>query len=662
MRLASVHVTNFRSIEDSGAVPVDPNVTVLVGQNESGKTGFLQAVHGCRPVEPNGGFDLDRDYPRKHVNDYRPKHEASPATLATLTYDVTADELATVNEYLGLKLLSELRVSTGHHYKNGYAVGIHIDETPYIRHLIDASPLPADVRAECVAAPSLRTVLKLLAGKELNADGKEFLAALVARFKPDGNTWENLLEHEVWTKFLKARLPKFFYFDDYFLLPGKVNLKALSERAANPAQQSEEDRTVLSLLRLAGVTLDELTSPQGYEQIKARLEGLQNSITDRIFDYWTQNRELEVEFDIREDPQDRPPFDQGANLYVRIRSRRHRVTVPFSQRSKGFIWFFSFIVRFDTIQRQLAAADELVLLLDEPGHSLHVVAQADFLRYIDALSAKHQILFATHSPFLVPTGRLDRVRVVEDRPDQGTVIATDWTGADAKTLFPLQTALGYALAENLFPAKRNLLVDGPTELVYLNLFSAALEKAGRVSLREDVTVAPAGGLDKVATFVALQGATPRELVVIHDWAGHPDPQLDALAERKVIRPKFVLNYGQFRDGKVKGKAAAVIPPPTDIEDLFAVGFYLKLFNAAFADKLPKEVKETDLPPGDRIVDRLARYLADEEIALRPTGGFNRYAVATHLAANPPKPLDKEALVKCEELFKKVNGLFSAAGD
>ncbi len=662
MRLVTVQLGNFRSIEDSGAVPVDPHVTVLVGQNESGKTGFLQALHYCRSVEPNGGFDLDRDYPRKTVNEYRPRHDATPATVATLTYEVTADELDTVNQYLGLPLLTELRVSTAHHYKNSYAVGIHIDETAYIRHLIEGSSLAADVRAECVALPSLRAVLKLLAEKDLNADGREFLAALTTRFKPEANTWGNLLEHEVWTKFLKARLPKFFYFDDYFLLPGKVNLKTLSDRAATPAQQSEEDRTVLSLLRLAGVNLQDLTTPQGYEQIKSRLEGLQNSITDRIFDYWTQNRELEVEFDIRDDPQDRPPFDQGANLYVRIKNRRHRVTVPFSQRSKGFIWFFSFIVRFDTIQRQLGAADELILLLDEPGHSLHAVAQKDFLRYIDALSAKHQILYATHSPFLVPTDRLDRVRVVEDRADAGTVVAADWSGSDAKTVFPLQAALGYAAAENLFPMKRNLLVDGPAELVYLTIFSAAIEKAGRGGLRDDISVAPAGGLEKVATFVALQGDGPRELVVIHDWAGKPDPRLDTLAEGKLIRPKFVLNYGLFRDAKAKGKGPAVTPPPTDIEDLFAVAFYLKLFNAAFADKLPREVKEADLPAGDSIVERLAGYLADGEIALRPKGGFNRYAVATHLAANPPKPLDKETVARFEELFKKVNGLFSAASD
>lgn len=660
MRLVSVRVENFRSIEDSGEVQVDPRVTVLVGQNESGKTGFLQAMHLCRPVQPNGGFDLDRDYPRKAVNEYRGRHDAKPDTVARLNYELSAAEVEAINAALGLPLLAELRVSTTHHFKNGYAVGIRIDETPYVRHLIERSSLSADVRGECVAAPSLRAVIKLLGEKDLNADGKEFLAALVNRFKPAENKWDSLLEQEVWAKLVKPALPRFFYFDDYFLLPGKVNLRMLSERVATPTLQTEEDRTVLSLLELAGVNLHELTSPQGYEQIKSRLEGLQNTITDRIIEFWTQNRELEVEFDIREDPQDRPPFDQGANLYLRIRNRRHRVTVPFSQRSKGFIWFFSFIVRFDTIKRQLAPGDQLILLLDEPGHSLHAVAQRDFLRYIDALSERHQVLYTTHSPFMIRGDRLAQVRVVEDREGEGTVVSPDLSDAATNTLVPLQAALGYSVADKLLRARRNLLVGGPAELVYLTFFSTAIERAGRVGLREDVGVVPAGGLDRLVTLIALLGTGSTELVIVHDWPGAADAQADEFAERRLVKPKFVLNYGQFRDIRAKGKAAPTPAPATDIEDLFAVPFYLKLFNGAFAEELSKEVKETDLPPGDRIVERLTGYLAENAIVLRSKGGFDRYAVATYLAANPPKGIDKETLARFEELFKKVNGLFTPA--
>ena len=659
MLLVKAQVQSFRSIENSGEVDIDPDVTVLVGQNESGKTAFLHALNLCRPVETNEGFDIDRDYPRKGLNEYRRRHNSDPAEVVVLTYELSPEELGSVNNHLGLKLLDGLRFSTTHHYKNNFSVRLSVSEAPYIHHLVSTANLPSELREECQKVTNIRALVELLSSKDLNTDGQAFLESLTTRFKMDEESWKNLLSLEIWSQFLRGWLPKFFYFDDYHLLPGKVNLRVLAARATTPDQQDEEDKAAISLLRLAGVDLADLTSPQGYEPIKSRLEGLSISITDTIFKFWKQNTELDVEFDIREDPKDREPFNSGPNLYIRIKNRRHRMTVPFSQRSKGFIWFFSFIVWFDTIRQQLGKDEDLILLLDEPGLSLHALAQADFLRYIDSLAEEHQIIYTTHSPFMVHSDRLHQVRTVEDLKEKGTFITSDVTGSDAKTIFPLQAALGYTVAQNLFIGKRNLLVEGPADLVYLKYISAVLEKAGRTVLRDDITIVPTGGLDKVATFIALLGANQLELTVLHDWASKPDQRLDTVVEQRLIKEKHVLNYGQFREPPAKTKGApAVTPPATDVEDLFTLSFYLKLFNGAFEKKLPAEVTEAALPCGDRIIGRLDRYLADTSISLRARGGFNHYAVANYLVTNPPKTVDKETLNRFEQMFNKVNSLFS----
>ncbi|MGL4553632.1 MAG: ATP-dependent nuclease, partial [Gemmataceae bacterium] len=382
---------------------------------------------------------------------------------------------------------------------------------------------------------------------------------------------------------------------------------------------------------------------------------------------WKQNSELDVEFDIRPDPADVPPFNSGPNLYIRIRNRRHRVTVPFSQRSKGFIWFFSFIVWFDTVQQQEGEDAPLILLLDEPGLSLHALAQADFLDYIDDLAKTHQILYTTHSPFMIRSERLHQVRLVEDRDRAGTVVTDNVSGSDAKTVFPLQAALGYTIAQNLFISKHNLLVEGPADLVYLRYFSAVLDAAKRQGLREDITLVPAGGLDKVATFIALLGANDLELAVLHDYVGRPDQRLQSLVAEKMIRERQVLHYGMFRNAAARTKGApkgpAATPPPADVEDLISLPLYLGLFNSAFAKQLSGvEIVEADLPPGDRVVDRLNRHLATAGIQIRPSGGFNHYAVANYMAANPPasKSVDKETLNRFEALFTAANALFSGA--
>lgn len=663
MLLVKAAVENFRSIDASGVVDIDRDVTVFVGQNESGKTAFLHALDLCHPVEKSTGFNVDRDFPRKGLNDYRRKHEAKAADVVTLTYKLTVPEVKAINDHLGMGLLTELSFSTTYHYKNSFTIGLSVDESPYVQHLVSSAALPAELREEHRSTATIRTLLTSLSKKDLNAEGQEFLKILTARFPVTAASWPHLLEQEIWTRFLSGWRPKFFYFDDYYLLPGKVNLKAFAARVANPEQQDAEDKSVLSLLRLAGVDLTDLTSPQGYESVKSRLEGLSITITDSIFKFWTQNQELDVEFDIRDDPKDRAPFNEGANLYIRIKNRRHRMSVPFNQRSKGFIWFFSFIVWFDTIREQLGDDKNLILLLDEPGLSLHALAQLDFLRYIDTLAEEHQILYSTHSPFMVHSDRLHQVRTVEDRKEKGTVITSDVTGSDPKTVFPLQAALGYTVAQNLFIATRNLLVEGPADLVYLKFFSAVLEKAGRVGLRDDITIVPIGGLDKVATFIALLGANQLELTVLHDWASKPDQRIASLVELKLIKDKHVLNYGQFRVVSAKAKdAPPATAPATDVEDMFTPTFYLKLFSGAFEGKLPNEVKEVDLGPGDRIISRLERYLADKSISLRARGGYNHYAVANHLASNPPKAVDKDAMTRFEELFKKVNGLFSAPAE
>src|SRR5690606_8714526 len=136
-----------------------------------------------------------------------------------------------------------------------------------------------------------------------------------------------------------------------------------------------------------------------------------------------------------------------------------------------------------------------------PGLNLHALAQADFLTYIHDLSEKHQIIYTTHSPFMVDSSRLEDVRVVEDRVKEGTKITGDLAGSSDESVFPLQAALGYSIAQNLFIAKKNVLIECPSDLFILQHMAALLEACGKQGLGDAILV-PVGGLDKLATFVA----------------------------------------------------------------------------------------------------------------------------------------------------------------
>ena len=198
------------------------------------------------------------------------------------------------------------------------------------------------------------------------------------------------------------------------------------------------------------------------------------------------------------------------------------------------------------------------------------------------------------------------------------------------------------------------MVEGPSELIYLKSFSARLEAEGRTSLREDVTIVPTGGLDKVATFVALLGASGLKLAILHDYRGAPDQRLLDLVRHKMLSPGAVFNVSQFRDLSKIGSSGT----STDIEDLFTPSVYLDCFNKAFSKALGgTSVSETDLPSDHRIVGRIERYLSDHGITTRPSGGFNHYTVASHFAVDPPSSIDADTLTRFEELFKAINAIF-----
>jgi predicted ATPase len=656
MLLSNAEVKSFKSIENSGEVIIDPKVTILVGQNESGKTAFLQALHKSASVEPNVKFNITEDYPRKNLNAYEREHTSNPAVVTELTYTLNKEEISLINSDLGFELFSNFSFTLYYKYNNRSTVSITVPEKAFVTNLVNNSGLTVEKKEAVSKSDSIRKLIKELEDLDLNGEENDFLESLKAKFTENEN-WHSVLSLYIWTKHINPRIPQFLYFDDYRVLPGKINLPELQRKVeaskTDPSILKDEDKTALSLLNMAGVELADLNNSSGYENIKAKLEAISNSITDKVFEYWRQNQELDVEFDIRQDPNDQAPYNNGNNLYIRIKNRRHRVTVPFNQRSKGFIWFFSFIVWFDSIKEQMKTKRDLILLLDEPGLSLHALAQADFLYYIDDLTKNHQIIYTTHSPFMVPNDLLHQVRMVEDKLRDGTKVTSNISSSDPKTLFPLQAALGYTIAQNLFISKKNLLVEGPADLIYLKFFSAFLESKSKTYLSPEITIIPAGGLDKLVTFIALLGGNELDIAVLHDYNSKPDPRIDSLVKEKIISGKYVLNYAQFRTSKNSSLQSS------DVEDMISSKLYLSLFNSAYSKELcGQEILESELPEGERIVDRINRYLKSKSITLRPSGGFNHYLIANHLAAKPPAPskIDAKTIERFEALFVRINSL------
>lgn len=258
MILVSAEVGPFRSINTTQTVNIDGNVTVLVGMNEAGKTVFLKALHKSLDAMEFEQFDPVEDYPRKDLSAYMRRHPTTPEAAITLTYQSTNDEIARINAALHTNLKPDFQFSVAHKYDNSRSITISVDEAPAIEALAASPGLSADTVATIKKAKTVRQIADLLVEGERTETDKTFLTALQARIKK--TTWNDVVRHEAW-KLLDAQIPKFLYFSDYDLLPGKLNLTDLARRVGLATSEPNNARkhlqpkhqAILALLRMADV-------------------------------------------------------------------------------------------------------------------------------------------------------------------------------------------------------------------------------------------------------------------------------------------------------------------------------------------------------------------------------------------------------------------------
>lgn len=627
MKLTSFQVTNYRNIEDSGVIPVDGEITCLVGKNESGKTNLLQALFRVNPVTPTG-FDVVKDYPRRRLSAYQRRVESggSHEPVVQATFSLEMSDLEDLKESLGSCIQEGAEVHLAIDYANKCEVCFEVDEAAFVDHMVASTDLPEPVLSSALQTRTLQSLAAVL--EPVAADSTvSLLLEKVRQIQADS------LMLYVWANFLKERCPKIMYFDEYRLMAGNANLQDLSSQVKGGT--NEQYQTLIDLLYLAGVTPKSIINDADYEHHKANIESTANEITEEVFAYWKQNTELEVEFDVhRKAGQNEPPI-----FYVRIKNTRHKVTVPFDERSKGFVWFFSFMTAF----RRLANDNErMIILLDEPGLSLHASAQGDLLRFMEErLAVDHQVLYTTHSPFMIDSAQLLRVRTVEDAPDTGAVVRSDCFGADSATVFPLQAALSYSLAQTLFLGPNCLLVEGPSDLLYLQTVSDILGTQGKVTLDSRWVVTPVGGAGKLSTFASLIGANQLNTCVLMDFAKKDQQIVDNLMKNGFLTGKKVVLYRSFTGGT-----------EADVEDMFGEDTYLELVRRAYPE-VAGNLKAKDLPKGVRIIGRIVA-------AFKNLGGgeFNHLKPSKVAARSLGQDieLDPQSVERFEKLFEHINRL------
>jgi predicted ATP-dependent endonuclease of OLD family len=653
MKLITARVQNFRSIEDTGEFDIN-DLTCLVGKNEAGKTAILQALEAQLPYSDaaNGGYDITRDYPRRFVTQFEQRHPSGEAVVCTTQWELTDGDRNGIGEEFGKDSVTgnNVTITSGYGFK-GTRWTLPIDQKKALEFLLSKFKLDASERNVLNKATDSTELHTILNGLQ-RTDKQESLFQHIGKY-----TSTSILKKII--AILSPRTPKFLYVSHYDRMSGQISVEDLIQKKTNK-RSSKEDEIFLSLLNLAGTSLEDLKDSTKYEELKAKCEAASNSISGQIFQYWSQNDALEVQIDFSPGRANDPaPFNSGTVVRARVWNGNHRASVPFSERSAGFVWFFSFLVKFAEIRNDLG---DVIILLDEPGLTLHGKAQSDLLQYIEhELLPHHQVIFSTHSPFLVPAHRLADVKVVEDvlerkkgqnRPIvHGTKVLKDVLETDKDTLFPLQGALGYDLCQSLFVGKYTLLVEGPSDILYLQILSSALKKGGRISLDARWTLCPSGGIDKMQTFISLFAGNHLNVAVLSDQGNADKSKIERLKRNDILKAGWVYSIADFI-GQAEG----------DIEDLFDPELFVQIINEAFGLKDANKLDVAKLDSADKNTTRLVKKCeAAFRVMTADAPKFDHFTPAEWLLKNTgifDTKTDSvlKTLERAEAVFKAFNNL------
>lgn len=653
MKLTSITVQMYRNFVAPQRVPVEGDVTCLVGKNESGKTTILKALHRLNPA--NGSdvtFDLVTEYPRwRLARDRRENSRLSEVCPIQAEFMPDMEASAQLGELLGYTLPPGTSVIASRGYDNVFRCWVRADFDVIVAAAAEQALVAQEDLAVLQSSKGIEDTLAAAKdlSKSLRDNGEALRAKAVNAFATQLGRLGSLCDTEPLSAeqadAVKQMIPQFFYFSNYSLLPGECDLTELAAKIpSGPAALSEGEQTVLALLAHAGESPENFMEAD-YNSRKAELQAASADLSRSAFEYWRQNDDLEVVFDtdnVVTGADVRNNAVAHRILKIELRDGRHgNVETNFSTRSTGFQWFFSFFAAFSEYQN---SAEPVIVLLDEPGTSLHGEAQKDFVRFIyEELGSKQQTMYTTHSQHMVDPARYEKIRAVHDRatratPDEGVVVTLADFSTDRDTILPVEAALGYTISQHLFLGSgQHLAVEGSSDFVYLQRMTEHLTSLGRLGLDPRLSIIPVGGADNMPAFVALLGRRLKVSALIDGSSSNRKlARVRAAALHNAVDEAHIVPVSEVSDD---------LPSNADVEDLFDETDYLRLYNWTFDAKLePSHLASTSEP----ILKRLEGSV----------GQFDHALVAHALSDQRSEFFEKisqTTVERFEKLFKRLNG-------
>jgi len=648
MQLASFRVQMYKCILDSGKVKVAP-LTVLVGKNESGKTTMLKALHKFNPYSPEP-YNIDREWPRAHR-----KERSKDQIACTAEFLLTDEEIETLRQLTSQEIIFKT-IEVTKDYAGRFEVLFPEGIGPDKLHPNDIDQILMKLPVVPGSVPqSFQELARLCIDEanrlaregrftDLEALGKEsvdkFGAVRSPQFQnpqeenpvqnPEYVNEQNFISQftnklgEAITSFktgdsirkkahdfIIGQLPTFIYMDEYRAFQGTSMLDQLLERVGRKAQTPEDD-TILTILNLSGLNLEELVR-QGQEddreQRRYNLDDGAATLTRQIEDNWGQLK-YEVKLDA-----------DGQQFFTFVKGVDDRALIRLEERSRGFQWFFSFDLLL--MHETKGALKGCVILLDEPGLHLHPEGQRDLLKRLEDYAKGNTLIYTSHLPFMIDLQAPERIRILTETKN-GIVVTEDLSMPQPEGKLTLQAALGISGRMSFLLSERNLVVEGVDDYWLITALSNLMKRSGVEGLPEDLMLTAAGGASEVTYIATLITGQELDVVALYDSDRAGDDAKEKFVKRWLFKYKHprasAISLGPaigFQEGR-----------RCSIEDLFEESFYLKFVEEVYKAQLNfAGITTIELPEGEQLCKRVDNFMEQKKIM------FNKGSVAKRILSH-----------------------------
>jgi len=478
MKLHRFRVTNYKTIEDTGWLEIE-DLTCLVGENEAGKTNILTALLKLNPADEHTIIDLISDFPRNRFTEEQHLVKGMKFIEAIMEFD-------------------EL-------YKLSFTVQNSVDSSE------NAETPKTEIREFAYAKVE----------RYYSGDYRVFMI----------KTEDDLEKEKSYTEITKARdefikkLPRFVYYASYANLSSEMYLpniivdlgryEQLSEKAKNKAKTLKvlfdfvnlDPKDILELGQESNNRSNKTDEEIYTESIKKKereikLDSASSNMTRKFREWWRQG---DYKFDFSAD---------GNYFRIWVSDIIRPEKVELENRSSGLQWFFSFYLVFSA--EMTGGHDNSIILLDEPGHTLHPMAQKDLSVFFNELAKSNQLLYTTHSPFLVDSMNVTKVKVVFVDGKGNTLVSDDLSiksNMARKSIYPINSAIGITISDAMLIGSKVIIVEGISDQVYLTYIKRQL-MSKKYPFESELVFMPVGGTKNIRPVVAIITGKDEELPLV----------------------------------------------------------------------------------------------------------------------------------------------------